>query len=809
MAFAAAIVGWAVVFTLPDRYEAETQVQVDSRTALKPALQGLTNDQDVGVQLSYVQQSLLVDAQLCRIANAAGMLPGCAADPGAAQIPLAQIRKRIQMSVQNIDDRSGQPGSAGATFDITYQDEDRSHALKVVSVLLDTLITQTLGGKRQGSENAQVFLESQLKDYEKRLQASEDKLATFKSQHLGVLPNEDGGYFVQMQKESQAVADAKTSLLMAQNRRATLEGQLHGNAAVLASSAMQSTGGNGAAPMDTVSEMAAAQAHLDELLLKFTDRHPDVIAARAAIAALKVRRATEIDSLRNGDAAAAAATGASSNPVFQSIQLALNKTDVEIADLTTQLAQHESKARDLRQLVDTAPQVEADFAQLSRDYDVNKAQYAALLSSYDKSKLGQRADDAGSVRFQIVQAPTVSFKPVSPKRPALLAEVFVAALVAGAALAYALDQLNPVIGSAVAVAQLTGLRVLAEVGTAFPDECQVDLATRAASGGDCHFLPAGCVSHRSFHDPRRTQTRHSGSTAYGADMGVIENALERMRSGGAGSAASGGREPATVLEAWPSGAGAEEVIPTRRITLDRAQMRAAGYLPEAGREMQFADYYREVKRPLIQRALAPGASASQRLILATSALPEEGKTFTVLNLALSMARERDVSVLLIDADFPKARLGSVLGVQEEPGLLDAVASPSVDVESLIFRTDVKGLDVLSGGSFSGGAAELVASARMAAIVAALVARNPRRLVLFDSSPLLVSSEARALIQLPGQIILVARSGTTPRRALQQAISQIDSKKLQGLVLNNAYAKTHNYYYGYSNPADRGAGKDEG
>ncbi len=467
-AIVAALIGWAFVFTMPDRYEAETQVLVDSRTALKPALQGLTNDQDVNVQLSYVQQSLLVDSQLCKIANAAGMLPGCAADPGAAQVPLAQMRKRIQMSVQSIDDRTGPSGSAGATFDITYQDEDRARALKVVDLLLGTLITETLGGKRQGSEHAQEFLVSQLKDYEKRLQVSEDKLAAFKSQHLGVLPNDDGGYFAQMQKENQAVADARTSLLMAQNRRATLEGQLHGNAAVLASSGVQATNGGGSTPTDTVTEIAIAQSNLDQLLLKFTDKHPDVIAARATLASLKARRAVEITSLRNGDAAAAAATGASSNPVFQSIQLALNKTDVEIADLSTQLQQHEAKSRDLRLLVDSAPQVEAQYAQLSRDYDVNKAQYAALLASYDKSKLGERADDAGSVRFQVVQPPTVSFKPVSPKRSALLAEVLIAALIFGAAVAYALDQMNPVLGSAVGVAQQTGLKVLAEVGPAFP-----------------------------------------------------------------------------------------------------------------------------------------------------------------------------------------------------------------------------------------------------------------------------------------------------------------------------------------------------
>jgi polysaccharide chain length determinant protein (PEP-CTERM system associated) len=465
-AIVAALVGWGILFAMPDRYQAEAQVLVDARTALKPALQGLTNDQDVGAQLSYVHQSLLVDAKLCKIVNEAGMLPGCATDPGAAQIPLAMIRKRIDIAVQSIDDRAGSGG--GTSFHISYQDENRAHAYQVVNGLLNTLVTETLGGKRQGSEHAQEFLESQLKDYEQRLKSSEDKLAAFKSQHLGVLPSDEGGYFAQMQKENQAVSDTKTSLLMAQNRRATVEGQLHGNAAVLASSGGQMLGNGQNMPTDTATEIAVEQAHLDELLLKFTDKHPDVIAARAALAALKVRRAAEIQSLRNGDAAAAAATGASSNPVFQSIQLALNKADVDIADLHTQLEQHESKARELHQLVDTAPQVEAEYAQLTRDYDVNKAQYAALLSSYDKSKLGERADDAGSVRFQEVQPPTVSFRPVSPKRELLLAVILFAALGAGGALAYVLDQLNPVLGSASSVAQLTGLTVLAEVGPAFP-----------------------------------------------------------------------------------------------------------------------------------------------------------------------------------------------------------------------------------------------------------------------------------------------------------------------------------------------------
>jgi uncharacterized protein involved in exopolysaccharide biosynthesis len=207
---------------------------------------------------------------------------------------------------------------------------------------------------------------------------------------------------------------------------------------------------------------------LDELLLKYTDKHPDVIAARETLAELKTRRAAEIENLRKGDANAAATSGASANPVFQSIQLALNEVDVDIADARAQLVEHENKAHELRKLLDTAPQVEAEYAQLTRDYDVNKAQYTALLSNYEKARLGERAVNAGSVRFEIVQPPTVSFQPVSPARSRLLAGLLLAALGAGGALAYALAQLHPIVVSAGGLAQLTGLAVLGVVGPAFP-----------------------------------------------------------------------------------------------------------------------------------------------------------------------------------------------------------------------------------------------------------------------------------------------------------------------------------------------------
>lgn len=464
-ATALATAGWLIVFALSDWYGAAAEVLVDTRTALTPALQGLAVEPDVSVQLNYVRESLLAGPQLRRIAQLTGMLAAAGADPARQEEVLSNLRKRIQLTVQNNAETGS---SAGTSYGIHYQDTDRARALKVVNILLTTLVDETLGGKRQGAQNAQQFLESEIRGDETRLRAAEDRLAAFKSSHLGQMPSEQGGYFALLQKETGSVEDLRTKLLTAQSRRSTLESQLHGNAAVLAVAPPPISGPAGMVGVDTVSRIAQMQARLDQLLLQFTDHHPDVIAARAALAELKQRRAAEIDSLRRGDANAAAASGASANPVYQSIQLALNQTDVDIADLRMQLSQHQAKVQELRRLLNTAPQVEAEYAQLTRDYDVNKAQYAALLSNYRKARLGERADDAGSVRFQIVQPPTVSYRPVWPRRGMLLAGILLLALAAGGAVAYRLDRLWPVVTSAQGLAKLTGVKVVGIVGQAYP-----------------------------------------------------------------------------------------------------------------------------------------------------------------------------------------------------------------------------------------------------------------------------------------------------------------------------------------------------
>jgi protein-tyrosine kinase len=235
----------------------------------------------------------------------------------------------------------------------------------------------------------------------------------------------------------------------------------------------------------------------------------------------------------------------------------------------------------------------------------------------------------------------------------------------------------------------------------------------------------------------------------------------------------------------------------RRITVDNAALRAGGYFPEREKDRQFADQYRRIKRPLIDKALREAATRSEsRIIMVSSALPGDGKTFTSINLALSMALERDMSVLLIDADVAKRHISTMFGLAEQPGLLDALVNEDTEVESAIVPTTTRGFSILPAGTPVTGTEELLSSNRMRRIMASLCSHNPRRLLLLDSPPLLVSNEGRALLKIAGQVVLVVRAEVTPRDAIQASVALFDPQHAGGLVLNEMQSRGAHRYYEY-------------
>ena len=282
-------------------------------------------------------------------------------------------------------------------------------------------------------------------------------------------------------------------------------------------------------------------------------------------------------------------------------------------------------------------------------------------------------------------------------------------------------------------------------------------------------------------------------------MSLVEQAIARLKN--QASAAKPTTPEAAPKPGAPAAANdppADPAKAAKRMTLDLGTLRACGYLPEVGKEKQFADQYRRIKRPLIDKALSGVAAFGEaRVIMVTSALPGDGKTFTCINLALSMALERDISVLLVDCDVAKRHVSEVVGLKEQGGLLNALVDESLDVESLVVPTNLRGLSILPAGRRVEAAAELLSSNRMRQIVTSLCSRVPGRILLLDSPPLLITNEGRAMVKIAGQITLVVRAGHTPRQAVKDAIGLLDAQQAGGIVLNQVkVGRKDGYYYGY-------------
>ena len=287
-------------------------------------------------------------------------------------------------------------------------------------------------------------------------------------------------------------------------------------------------------------------------------------------------------------------------------------------------------------------------------------------------------------------------------------------------------------------------------------------------------------------------------------MSLVEQAIARMRNqaNAAASKAAASKTADTVAPIAPAAAPpvvtriVDAAKPLKRIALDRQALRAAGYLAEESREKHFADHFRRIKRPLIDKALAQGGAGESRVIMVTSALPGEGKTFSSINLALSMSLERDVSVLLVDCDVAKRHISDILGLNKDLGLLDALADESLEIGSLVVDTNVPGFSILPAGRRAETMAELLSSNRMRQLIGDLCRHDPRRIVLLDSPPLLITNEGRVLVKFAGQVVLVLRAGQTPRHTVQDAVALIGAQQSGGIILNDVGVGGADGYYGY-------------
>lgn len=215
---------------------------------------------------------------------------------------------------------------------------------------------------------------------------------------------------------------------------------------------------------------------------------------------------------------------------------------------------------------------------------------------------------------------------------------------------------------------------------------------------------------------------------------------------------------------------------------------------------QYSDEYRRIKRPLLSNAFGKSASLVEHgnLILVTSSLPGEGKTHTAINLALSIAHERDHTVLLVDCDVGRHGTSRALDVSDKAGLVDVLESDSLTVGDVMLRTDIPQLCLLSAGKQHDFVTELLASHKMSDLIAELGARYNDRIIILDGPPLLPTPQTQVLTGLVGQVVFVVEAGKTPQTLVEEALSMIPDDQATGLVMNKSEGMSgrSGYYYGY-------------
>ena len=245
-------------------------------------------------------------------------------------------------------------------------------------------------------------------------------------------------------------------------------------------------------------------------------------------------------------------------------------------------------------------------------------------------------------------------------------------------------------------------------------------------------------------------------------------------------------------------AHAAHAVMSRTAQIDLAHLAEVGMVTPDRPRSAIAEEYRVIKRPLLRNATAVGPAQIDdgNLIMVSSALPSEGKTFCAINLAISMAMELDYTVLLVDADVSRPSVLNQLGLPPERGLMDALAGDVTDLSDVLLRTNIEKLTLLPAGMPHARATELLASEAMTQLLEQMSNRYPDRIIIFDSPPLLVTTESRVLATHMGQIVMVVEAERTTHATVRQALATIENCPVKLMVLNKSRERGPGSYYGY-------------
>ena len=454
------LIGWTIVFMLPDRYDASARVHVDTDSMLKPLLSSMTVQPNVNQQIQIMSRTLISRPNVERALRMTDLdLTAKTPEQREAQVN-AMIKDVVIL------------GAGGENlYTLTYSHSDAATAKKVVQSFLTIFVEGSLGNKRKDAESTRKFLDGQIAAYESKLTESENELKNFKRRNVGKMPEQGQGYFERLSQAQIALNEARLELREAENSREALKSQLSGEDPVLLSTPTLA-GPVAIATTELDTRIAALYKNLDALRLAYTEVHPDIVATKRILEQLEEQRRQE---LAKRPAAVAGAAGAPQmqNLIHQQLSIALAAEEVKVAALQTRVTEYDSRYNQLRAAVDAIPQVEAELTQLTRTYEVNKRNYDELLQKRESARISSDMDiKADVVDFTIIDPPVTPTHPSGPNRVLLMSVVLMAGLIGGLATGFLISQLKPTFNDRRSLTEATGLPILGTISMIWTDNAK-------------------------------------------------------------------------------------------------------------------------------------------------------------------------------------------------------------------------------------------------------------------------------------------------------------------------------------------------
>lgn len=433
-------IGWLAVSQLPDQYTSDAKVYVDTQTLLRPLLEGLTVRNDPEQQINVMVRTLTSRPNLERVARMTDLDLAARTDEDLEQI-LTELEKTIRVKSTSKEN----------LYTIAYTSSSPEVSKNVVQSLLNVFVENTLGENRQETDSVSTFLEEQITSYEARLVEAEQRLSQFKQANSDLIFINEGGFYARIEQTKEEI---DTLNLMLEEQKLTKKEKQ----AVLHRMFSAEQEIELATKYDA--QIAELNSSLNQLLIRFTDAHPEVVQTKQLLAGIEAKRDKEIDDLKNYQGEVAT----SSNETLVLLQSEIAEAESMNQSLQKQKDLKLKKLQALESKMSQVPTIEAELTALNRDYGITKSQYEQLLQRRESADISRKADMSSSdIQFKVIEPPLLPVSPSGPNRLIFMAAILVAGFGSGIGLAFVFSQITPLVHSTTNLYQITGVPVMAAI----------------------------------------------------------------------------------------------------------------------------------------------------------------------------------------------------------------------------------------------------------------------------------------------------------------------------------------------------------